>query len=235
MTSQAPRSLGVLNLERGLPPGTPAPKPGPGSMLDPATFDFPVISEIVPGAWWEIVMRRDPALVPAVIAAAQRLVERGAVAVSANCGFFVCYQAAVAASVNVPVALSSLLLLRALLRQVPPPAKVAVVTADSTHLGEDLLGVDDPAERARVVIGGIEGGELWRNEMKRPPVPTDVAAIETEVTACVARLRAAHPEIAAILFECTAFPRVAPRTRRMTELPVYDITDLCRLTMASIA
>ncbi|TIL63540.1 MAG: hypothetical protein E5X73_34595 [Mesorhizobium sp.] len=131
--------------------------------------------------------------------------------------------------------MSSLLLVPTLLRELPRTAKLAVVTADSTNCGEDLLGVDDPADRARVVIGGIEGGQLLRNELARPPIPTDVADIEKEVSACIARLRAAHPEIATILFECTVLPLVAPAIRRSTGLPIYDITDLRRLTFASVS
>lgn len=222
-------------LESGLPLDAMPLTPLPGSMMNPATFDFPVILETVSGAWVENVVCGDPTLESAYIAAARRLVERGAVAISSDCGFSIRHQPAVAASVNVPVAMSSLLLLPALLRQLPPPAKLAVLTYDSTHCGEDLLGVDDLAERARIVIGGIEGGKYWRDGMKRPLPPTDVVAVQTDVDACVARLRAAHPEIGAILFECTAFPLTAPSIRRITKLPIYDITSLCRLIIASIA
>ncbi|WP_338014014.1 hypothetical protein [Bradyrhizobium canariense] len=204
------------------------------SLLNPATHDFPVIAETVTGAWAEIVIRGDRTLEPACITAAERLVERGAVAISSNCGFFIRHQEAVAASVDVPVVTSSLLLLPTLLRQLPKVSKLAVLTADSMHLGEELLGVDDPADRTRVVIGGIEGGELWHNELKRPPPVTEVASIEKDVAACLSRLRAEHPEIAAILYECTALPLVASAVRSLTKLPVYDITNLCRLTLASI-
>lgn len=235
MVLQTSRSLGILNLERGLPSDVTPPMPRPGSMLNPATFDFPIISETVAGAWAENVIRGDPALEPAYIAAARRLVERGAVAISSNCGFSVRHQAAVAASVNVPVVMSSLLLLPALLRQIPTAAKIAVVTADSRHCGEDLLGVENPVERARLVIGGVEGSKLWHNEMKRPPSPTEVADIERDVSACVARLRSGYPEIAVLLFECTAFPLVTPAIRRIARLPIYDITTLCRMTFASVA
>ncbi|AZO13077.1 hypothetical protein EN836_29855 [Mesorhizobium sp. M1C.F.Ca.ET.193.01.1.1] len=130
--------------------------------------------------------------------------------------------------------MSSLLLAPTLLRQLPPVAKLAVVAAQSRHLGEDLLGIDDPAERARIVIGGIDGSKLLQNENMRPPIPTETADIESDVMACVARMRDAHPEIAALLFECTAFPRVTAAIRLMTGLPVYDITTLCRLTFASV-
>lgn len=234
MASQPPRALGILNLERGLPPGAPAFDPRPGHLFNPATFDFPVISETVAGAWADNVILGDPSLEPAYVAAARRLVDRGAVAISANCGFSIRHQAAVAASVDVPVALSSLLLLPTLLRQVPTSAKIAIITADSKHLGRDLLGLDDAADQSQVVIGGVEGGELWRNEMKRPPPRTGVAAIEADVAACVTQLRGTHPEIKALLFECTAFPTVTPAIRRLIGLPVHDITTLCRITFASV-
>lgn len=204
-------------------------------MLNPATYDFPVIAETVTGAWAEIVIRGDRTLEPACIAAAKRLVERGAVTISSNCGFFIRHQAAVATSVDVPVVTSSLLLLPTLLRQLPKASKIAVLTADSRHLSEDLLGIDDPFDRPRVVIGGIEGGELWHNELKRPPPVTELASIEKDVSACVSRLCTEHPEIAAILFECTALPLVASAIRSRTKLPIYDITNLCRLTLASIS
>lgn len=203
-------------------------------MLNPSTFNFPVITETVEGAWVENVVRGDPPLEPAYIAAARRLVDRGAVAISSTCGFSIRHQPAVAASVNVPVAMSNLLLLPALLRQLPFTSKIAVLTYDSSHCGDDLLAVKDLAERGRIVVGGIEGGKFWHDELKRPAPPIDVAAIETDVAACITRLRAAHPEITSILFECAAFPMVATAIRRIANLPVYDITDLCRMTMASV-
>lgn len=75
-------------------------------------------------------------------------------------------------------------------------------------------------ERSRIVIGGIEGRKYWSDELKRLAPPTDVAAIETDVADCVARLRTATLEIAAILLECAAFSIVGPTIRRFTKLPV---------------
>ncbi|XSC42612.1 hypothetical protein ACF1BQ_030320 [Bradyrhizobium sp. RDT10] len=84
------------------------------------------------------------------------------------------------------------------------------------------------------MIGGVEGGKFWHDELKRPPPPIDLAAVETDVADCIARLRAVHPEIAAILFECGAFPPVASAIRRTTGLPVYDNTSLSRMTLEAI-
>ncbi|WP_346732865.1 aspartate/glutamate racemase family protein [Bradyrhizobium sp. 195] len=162
MASQTSRALGILDLERGLPPdGTPPLSSG--SLINPATYEFPVILETVAGAWADVVVPGDPALEVACIAAARRLVERGAVAISSNCGFFIRHQSAVAAAVKVPVAISSLLLVPTLLRQLPPAAKLAVLTADSTHCDKELLGIHDSVEPGRIVIGGIEDGKYFKD------------------------------------------------------------------------
>ncbi|MCC8942291.1 hypothetical protein H8A99_39265 [Bradyrhizobium sp. Arg68] len=229
------RCLGILNLDLGFSTSEPPRPPRPRSLMNPETFNMPVIVEVVPGATVEKVVQGDPSLEPAILLAAQRLLERGAIVISSNCGFFVRHQGAVAAAVNVPVVLSTLLLAPTLLLQLPVSAKLAVVTYDSRHCTEDLLGVSDPAQRKRVIVGGIEGGKYWHDGIKRPLPPTDVEAIENDVRACITRLRTLHPEIAAILLECTAFPLAAPALRRTEKLPVYDITDLCRMTIASLA
>jgi len=235
MTSSQEGHLGVLLLDRGLPPDAPPPVSLPGSIHSPETLGAPIIWETVEGAWAETVVRGDPSLETSYVAAARRLVVRGAVAISSNCGFAIRYQPAVAAAVDVPVAMSSLLLLPTLLRQVSPASKIAVLTFDSNELGADVLGIDDPTERSRVVIGGVEGGRFWQEALMRPPVWSGVEAVENDVAACLTRLRAEHPGIAAVLFECTAFAMVARAIRKVSGLPVYDITTAARLTLASLA
>ncbi|WP_404926411.1 hypothetical protein [Mesorhizobium sp. ORM16] len=234
MTSKPRPSLGILALEYGGSPIEFPPDPRPGSLFNPATFDFPLILETAAGAWADRVISGDPLLESAYVAAARRLVDRGAIAIVGDCGFTIRYQAAIAAAVDVPVAMSSLLLVPMLLRQLPPKGKLAILTADSTNCSEDLFGVDDPAQRARVVIGGVEGGVMWQNATKRPYKNTSVPEIEADVATCVTRLRNAHPDIAAILFECTGFPMVTPAIRRLTGLPIYDTATVFRMTFESV-
>ncbi|WJI74762.1 MULTISPECIES: hypothetical protein [unclassified Mesorhizobium] len=235
MSSQSSTILGVLELDEGLSPDSPALAPREGSLLHSATFNRPVITEMVEGALADVVIRGDASLEGACVTAARRLVDRGAGVIAADCGFFIRHQAAISAAVNVPVVTSSLLLIPALMRQLAPAKKLAVLTADSRHCSEDLLGIQHPADRKRVVIGGIEGGVYVRNALARPLVRTDVDQIEREVGDRIARLRAEHPEIAITLFECTGFPVVTSAIRRQTGLPIYDITDLCKLTLAAVS
>ncbi|WP_457662592.1 hypothetical protein [Sinorhizobium medicae] len=225
--------LGILELDEGFSPDTPPVPPREGSLLNPKTFDTTIITEMVEGALPDVVIKGDPSLDKACIRAAKRLVERGANVVAADCGFFIRHQSAISAAVNVPVVTSSLLLIPMLLRQLPASKKLAVITADSRHCTEDLLELGNTSDRARVVIGGVEGGEYIRNTLSRPFVRTALDQVEYEVGECIGRLRAEHPEIAVILFECTGFPSVASALRVKTSLPIYDITDLCKLALAA--
>ncbi|MDH2348668.1 hypothetical protein [Bradyrhizobium sp. SSUT77] len=229
MASKNKSCLGILDFDRE--PGWVRPTPHPGSLMSPGTYGFPVLIESVKGSTVDRTMSGDLTLVPAYIAAARKLVERGAVAIGSNCGFAIRYQAAVAAAVDVPVMMSTLVLLPSLLRQLAPSAQVGVVTSDSTLFAEDLLGVTDPTERARVVVVGIEGGNMARNSaMNRP---TEPAEIEEDVVACVTRLVDANPKVAALLFTCTLFPTITPSIRRKFGRPIYDISTACRLALES--
>lgn len=233
MTLESGKYLGILDVESNLPLGG-APAPLAGSLLSSASFGLPVIMETVEGAWVDLVVRGDPKLEPSYVAAAKRLVERGAIAISSYCGGAIRFQAALAAAVDVPVLTSSLLLVPVLLRQLAPSKKLAILTLNSRVFSEDWLGLRHDVQRQRIVIGGLEDGKLEQNESMCPPQPTDIADIENEIFACVERLRTANPEIGALLFSCTLFPPAAPAIRQRTGLPVYDITTLCRTTLQAI-
>lgn len=212
----------------------PRSDPPPGALSHPDTLGCPILREVVEGAWVETTVRGDPTLEPVCVEAARRLVARGAQLIASNCGFLIRHQNAVSAAVPVPVVLSSLILVPSVLRSLPRAASLAVLTYDSRCLTPDLLGAADDADRARVVVAGVEGGTYWHNELARPPVPTDPDVHEAEVLGCLARARTATPSIAAVLLECAGFPPFARAIRRTTGLPVYDITDLCRLALGGV-
>ncbi|MER9612905.1 hypothetical protein NKI91_30490 [Mesorhizobium sp. M0312] len=192
----------------------------------PQTFDGrPVIYEYVPGAWYQAVLDDEPGLYGAYAEAARRLVDRGAVAISSGCGYTVRYQEAIAAEVKVPVATGSLLLAPTVIRRLPPKAKLGVVVAHEKYIGTDLLGIIcDPEERARVAVDGISGSMLVESELKRPTgmAPLPDSDTERHLTDAVQRLCAAQPHIGAFIFECTEFPKFAPKLRQLTGLPIYD-------------
>lgn len=204
----------------------------------PQTFDGrSVIYEQVQGAWWQALMDNEPGLDSAYAEAARRLVNRGAVAISSACGYTVRYQEAIAAAVKVPVATGSLLLAPTVIRHLPPQAKLGVVVAHEKYVGTDLLGtVRDLEERARVAVDGISGSMLVESELKRPTGMAPIPDSDTErhLTGAVQRLLAAQPHIGAFIFECTEFPKFAPKLRQMTGLPIYDHITSWRIMLEAM-
>lgn len=234
MTNQLVSPLGILLLERGALPVGVAPAPLVGGLRHPSTFDFPVITETVAGAWADNVMRGDSTVEPAYVAAARKLVDRGVRAIISNCGSAIQYQDAVSAAVDVPVGMSSLVLLPLLLRVLPQSSAIGIVTANLAQC-EGELGLDNERDRGRIAISSIEGGRMWRNEIKRPPPPTSAADMELDILECVERLQAARPNLTAILIQCAGLAFASQKVRYKTNLPVYDITTLARLLHASAA
>ncbi|WP_246740824.1 hypothetical protein [Mesorhizobium sp. NZP2298] len=95
MTLQGRTPLGFFELDEGLPLHGPSFAPRENSPLNPATFDRPIVTEmVVEGALAEAVIRGDPSIEGACVAAAQRLVERGAGMITSDWGCLIRHQAA---------------------------------------------------------------------------------------------------------------------------------------------
>lgn len=147
------------------------------------------------------------------------------------------YQRAIAAAVDVPVAMSSLLLVPTLLRQLAPSSKLAIITADSRCLTWDLIGITNPSDQARIVIDGVEGTPFWDWCMERPlsaSTPSAIASMESAFTECVSRVLVRNTGVGALLFECTASPLIAEPMRRLTNLPIYDILSICKPMLEAV-
>lgn len=227
-TSATAGPIGILDLWDGHP-----------SSSESQTFDgHPVVVEKVPSAWWGALLDDEPELYGAYAEAARRLVDRGATAIISGCGYTVRYQEAIAAAVKVPVSTGSLLLAPAVIRHLPPGAKLGVVVAHEKYVGADLLGIiRSPEERARIVVDGISASMLVASELQRPTRAGTIPDSDTErhLTEAVKRLRAAHPDIGAFILECTEFPKFAPKLRQMTGLPIYDHHTSRRIMLGAIA
>lgn len=226
------KTLGVLSLlNAGVYHGQ-HPDFGQG-VGDARRYESPPIWKTIPGGWARDVVLGKTALEDEYVKAAQELVREGADAITCDCGFTVRYQQAIAAAVSVPVSTSSLLLIPTLLANVPASKKIAVLTADSRYLDAGIfatLGIHEPS---RLVVEGLEDtatyAYMWaeKGEIHVEDVLADIDEI-------IARVQK-HENVAAILCECTIFPRVSPRIRRLTGLPVYDAANNAALLMASLS
>jgi len=208
--------LGILMLEAKFPRI-------PGDMGNATTWPFPVLYRVVTGASPEkVVMQGAEGLLPDFIAAAQDLVRLGAEAITTNCGFLSLFQTELSAAVNVPVATSALMQVPWVQATLPPGKRVGIVTVSKAtltprHLEAANVPVDTP-------IAGTENGkEFFRVLIKAERTDMDIDLAERDVVEAGVNLAKAHPEIGALVLECTNMPPYAAALQAACGLPVYDI------------
>jgi hypothetical protein len=79
-----------------------------------------------------------------------------------------------------------------------------------------------------VVVGGLEQAEALYRPIIDNRGPLDVEAAAEQVTGVARALASAHPDVAALVLECTNLPPYAARIQRATGLPVWDAIGLVR-------
>jgi hypothetical protein len=85
-------------------------------------------------------------------------------------------------------------------------------------------------------MAGTEGGkEFFRVIIKGEKDDLDVALAEADIVEAGRRLVTVHPDIGAIVLECTNMPPYAAAVRAATGLPVHDITTLLNSRWAALS
>jgi hypothetical protein len=211
--------LGILMLEAKFPRI-------PGDMGNAATWPFPVLYRVVSGASPEkVVLKGAAGLLPDFVEAAKELVRLGAEAITTNCGFLSVFQKEIAASVGVPVATSSLMQVPWVQATLPPGKRVGIVTVSGSTLSPaHLEGAGVPIDAP--VAGTENGKEFFRVLIKAEKDDMDIALAEQDVVEAGKTLLAKHPEVGAIVLECTNMPPYAATLQQAVQLPVYDIYSM---------
>lgn len=211
--------LGILMLEAKFPRI-------PGDMGNATTWPFPVLYRVVFGATPEkVVLKGAAGLLPDFVAAAQELVRLGAEAITTNCGFLSLFQKELAEAVKVPVATSSLMQVPWVQATLPPGRRVGVVTVSKKsltprHLEAAGVALDTP-------IAGTENGtEFFRVLIEGAKTEMDIDAAARDVVGAGVELVAKHPEIGALVLECTNMPPYAAALAEAVRLPVHDIYSM---------
>jgi len=208
----------------------------PGDMGNAETFPFPVRYERVSGADPDLVVRRGAAgLLPAFVERARRLEREGVGAITTNCGFLVKFQRELAESVRIPVFTSSLLLVPLVHRLLPPGRRVGIMTVNAgsltpEHLDGAGIGGDVP-----LAVAGMETEKEFTRVLLGNELVLDVDAAREEHVRVAHRLVAEHPDVGAIVLECTNMPPYAADIQRETGLPVFDIVSLVTTVHTALA
>ena len=207
-----------------------------GDMGNATTFPFPVRYHRVTGASPERVVRGGAeGLLPAFIEGARALEGEGVGAITTNCGFLVKFQRELAAAVNVPLFTSSLLLVPLVHRMLPPGRRVGVLTVSAEtltrdHLDDAGIGPDIP-----LAIAGMEGEKEFTRVLLGDELELDVDLAREEHVRVARRLVNEHPDVGAIVLECTNMPPYAADIQRATGLPVFDVLSLVHLVHDALA
>src|SRR5689334_3416520 len=202
----------------------------PGDMGNAATFPFPVRYHRVPGADPDLVVRRGAAaLLPAFVEGARALEHEGVGAITTNCGFLAKFQRDLTSVVRVPVFTSALMLVPLVHRMLVPDRAVGLLTVNASSLTSEHLEGAGISAGTPLVIAGMETEKEFTRVLLGDEMELDVDAAREEHIRVARRLVTDHPDIGAIVLECTNMPPYADDVRRATARPVFDITSLVRM------
>lgn len=208
-------TVGILMLEARFPRIL-------GDIGNALTWPFPVQYRVVRGASPDRVVRhKAEGTTEAFIAAAQDLVASGVDGITTNCGFLSLIQGEVSGAVEVPVATSALMQVPLVQSLLPPGKRVGVLTISKSTLTEDhLKAAGVPLDTP---IAGTEGGRAFTDAILEDCLEIDFAACRLDLLDAALGLLEEHPDVGAIVLECTNMVPYAADIRKATGLPVYSI------------
>ena len=198
----------------------------PGDVGNPDTFSFPVLYKVVKGANpTRVVKDADPLLLQCFIDAAHDLERAGVKAIATSCGFLAIFHRELVNAVDVPIFTSSLLQVHAAQAIIKEEQKVGIITAHRQSLSRKhftgvgiesyptaVIGMDDTEEFVAVFIEGKK--------------TIDVEKCRREMVSAAEKLIRAHPDVGAIVLECTNMPPYAKDVQQASGRPVFDVVTM---------
>ena len=217
------KKLGIIMLDTKFPRG-------PGDVGNEASFPFPIVKKVVSGADPQrVVLEGDQSLLKPFTDAAKELEKEGVAAITTSCGFLSMFHRELSASVDIPVFTSPLLQVKSLADVLPKGKCVGILTANSNSLGEKhFRGVG--IEQVEKVVYGMENtyfhDAIVGNLPDRDESKTEACVVEVAL-----KMLREHPEVGAIVLECTNMPPYARAISSATGLPVFDIITMADCVM----
>ncbi|HEA69960.1 MAG TPA: aspartate/glutamate racemase family protein [Desulfobacterales bacterium] len=220
-------TVGILHLEVWYPLL-------PGNVVNADTYDFPVRHKLIPNATQSRVHGGDPTLLDDIIRAGKELEKEGVRAICGACGYLGNFQAQVVEALDVPVFLSSLIQLPAISIGLQKDQKVGVLCADGPSMSSEIIQ-NCGADPSRCIVKGLEDQPQMAAIVKSDRGSFDNAALKREIVEGALNLVRKHPEIGALLLECSDMPPYAAEVQRAIKLPVYDFVTLIKWVHNSVA
>lgn len=195
----------------------------PGDTAHAGTYPFPVLFKVVPGATAARITTGDPTAAADVVAAARELARMGVKGISSNCGFMLHYQHAVAAAVDVPVMLSSLLQVPLACQVAGPDGRLGILTAFTKRLKPEVLALAGLPKDAKYAVTSIEDSPEFKGLAEQD---LDTDRFGERLLDAAQEMVQRHSDIRAVLLECALFPPYAALIQEALRLPVFDFVSL---------
>lgn len=204
-----------------------------GDMGNARTWPFPVRYKIVRGASPEVVVLQGAeGTLGAFIEAGRELVAEGCKVITTNCGFLAKFQAELSAALGVPVATSALMQAAAIQAVLPPGRRVGILTISAATLTETHLQAAGVPEGTPVA--GVADGCEFQRAILGNALTLDVDQAEADLATAARAFQAGHPELGAILLECTNMPPYKKAITEATGLPVFSIKTYVKWLVESL-
>ena len=197
----------------------------PGNVVNATTFEFPVRYKALRGGTQDRILSGDSTVADLIIEAGRELEREGVRAIAGACGYLGNYQRQVAAALDVPVFLSSLLQVPMIYRALKPGQQVGILCADAPSLTPQLLDTCGVTPDIPVAIMGLGTLPQFSNILYSRG-EFDYDQIEQEIVDSARRLVAEQPDVGAILLECSDMPPFAWAVQRAVGLPVFDFITM---------
>lgn len=196
----------------------------PGDVGNASTYDYPVLFRTVPGLTFDKALNVDPEQEQRVIEAAEELQRYGVRGVTSDCGFLINYQDAVRRRLNVPVFMSSLMQIPFVAAAVNGP--IGVVVASAGGVTERVLELAGTRGDTVVIVRGMEDQPHFTESILEQGGLLDSDLIERETVEVTRRMVKEHPDMGAIILECSLLPPYSRAVQAATGLPVFDYVTM---------
>ena len=199
----------------------------PGNVVNATTYNFPVRLKAVPGSTCDRLFAGDPTLYNSVLQAAKELEREGVRAISSACGFYGNWQARLAADLDIPVAISSLVQVPMVAAMLKPGQKIGVLTASKAGLTPALLDSCGIWNHDQLVVEDMYFAPEF-SAIVQDRGEFDNGIVKEEILAAARRVLEANPDVGAFLLECSDMPPYASLIQQETQLPVFDFITLIK-------
>lgn len=197
----------------------------PGNVVNAATYPYPVRYKTLAGGTQDRIHGADPAMADLIIQAGKELQQEGVRAIAGACGYLGNYQKQVAAALDVPVFLSSLLQVPMISQAIGPRRRIGILCADGPALTTRLLASCGVTPEIPIAVLGLEDRPGFSSiTYSRGEFNYD--QVQQEVVAGACQLQERHGDLGAILLECSDMPPFAWAVQQAVHLPVFDFITM---------